>query len=210
MSGWGILGGTFNPPHNGHLECARHALAELELERLALMPVCLPPHKRGDADPGSEHRVKMCHLAIADAKGLTVSTLEVEREGPSYTVDTLRAIDVSDPGAELTFVVGADMARTLPSWRAPRELLRLARLAVAEREGAARREICEVLRSLGAEDRVVFLNMVPVDVSSSMVRDRVAAGDSIDGLVPAGVARYIADYGLYRDPGRAERGPMRS
>jgi len=210
VSAIGILGGTFNPPHNGHLECARQALAELDLERLAFMPVCLPPHKPGDADPGSEHRVNMCRLAIADSERLTVSTLEVEREGPSYTVDTLRAIDVSDPGAELTFVVGADMARTLPSWRAPQELLRLARLAVAEREGAARREICDVMRSLGAQDRVVFLNMAPVHVSSSMVRDRVAAGESIEGLVPAAVAGYIADHGLYREAGRSDEGRPRS
>ncbi len=200
MSSLGVLGGTFNPPHNGHLECARHALVELDLEQLIFMPVRLAPHKRGDADPGSRRRVDMCRLAVGEYERVTVSTLEVEREGPSFTVDTLRAIAVSDPGAELTFVAGADMARTLPSWRAPREILGLARLAVAERGGAVRREIREVMRSLGAEDRVTFLDMAPVDVSSSMVRDRVAAGESIDSLVPAGVARYIADHRLYEQP----------
>jgi len=200
VSSLGVLGGTFNPPHNGHLECARHALVELDLEQLIFMPVRLAPHKRGDADPGSRRRVDMCRLAVGEYERVTVSTLEVEREGPSFTVDTLRAIAVSDPGAELTFVAGADMARTLPSWRAPREILGLARLAVAERGGAVRREIREVMRSLGAEDRVTFLDMAPVDVSSSMVRDRVAAGESIDSLVPAGVARYIADHRLYEQP----------
>ncbi len=202
----GILGGTFNPPHNGHLECARHALAELRLERLIFMPVRVAPHKRGDADPGSRRRVDMCRLAVGESERVSVSTLEVEREGPSFTIDTLRAIAVSDPGAELTFVAGADMARSLPSWRAPREILRLARLAVAERGGAARQEISDVMRTLDAQDRVTFLNMAPVDVSSSMVRDRVAAGEPIDSLVPAGVARYIADHRLYRNPERVDPG----
>jgi nicotinate-nucleotide adenylyltransferase len=127
--------------------------------------------------------------------GLEACGLEVERGGPSYTVDTLRAIKQSDPEAELTFIVGADMARTLPAWREPRALVELARLAVAEREDAGRGEVLRALAPLGA--RVRFLEMGMLEVSSSMVRERVRDGEPIEGLVAPAVAEYIAAHGLY-------------
>jgi nicotinate-nucleotide adenylyltransferase len=126
-----------------------------------------------------------------------VCTLELERPGPCYTVDTLRAIHASDPDAELTLIVGADMARTLASWHEPREILKLARLAVAEREGSSRRKVLDALLSLGGEDRVVFVDMVPHEISSSLVRRRLTAGEPIDELVGADVADYIAEHELY-------------
>jgi nicotinate-nucleotide adenylyltransferase len=194
----GILGGTFNPPHEGHLRCARQALAQLGLDRVALVPVRVPPHKDSPDDPGAEHRLAMCRLAVAGDDRLAVSELELRRAGPSYTVDTLRALREEDPGRELTFVLGADMARTLARWREPREILRLARLAVAERDGTARREIRAAVAELDAEPRIDFLDMAPIDVSSSAVRERVAAGEPITDLVPAAVADYIAAHDLYR------------
>jgi nicotinate-nucleotide adenylyltransferase len=196
----GILGGSFNPPHNGHLSGARHARRQLGLDRVLFMPVYLPPHKTPEDDPGPEHRVAMCRRAVQGEERMFVSELEVARAGPSYTVDTLRSLHATDPGVELTFIVGADMARTLPQWREPREVLRLAHLAVAERDGTARREILDVLDSLGARQRVLFLDMPAVDVSSTMVRERVLGGLSVDDLVPAPVASYIAEHGLYRHP----------
>jgi len=164
------------------------------------MPVRVPPHKEAEADPGAEHRLAMCRLAVGQDPRLTVSDLELRREGPSYTVDTLRALHTEDPGRELTFILGADVARTLAQWREPAEILALARLAVAERDGSARREIRGTLAGLGAGGRVEFLDMAPIDVSSSQVRERVAAGETIDGLVPAPVAAYISEHGLYRAP----------
>ncbi len=161
------------------------------------MPVGVPPHKTAEDDPGAEHRLAMCRLAVDADRRLAVSELELRRAGPSYTVDTLRALHAEDPGRELTFILGADMARTLGGWREPREILSLARLAVAERDGSARREISETLAALGAGPRVEFLDMAPIDVSSSAVRERVAAGEPIDALVPEAVAAYIADHGLY-------------
>ena len=196
----GVLGGTFNPPHNGHVTSARYAYRQLDLGRVLLMPVRIPPHKTAEEDPGPEHRLEMCRLAAGGDHRLLVSSLEVQREGTSYTVDTLRAIHASDPGTRLTFIVGADMARTLPQWREPEEILRLARLAVAERDGAAREEIVAALEGVGAAERVSFLDMPPVDVSSSMVRERVAHGLAIDSLVPPAVAEYIQRHGLYREP----------
>jgi nicotinate-nucleotide adenylyltransferase len=192
----GILGGTFNPPHRGHLALARHASSELGLDQVVLMPAYSAPHKADEEDPGPRRRLAMCRLAVGGEPGLEVCALEIERGGPSYTVDTLRAIDESHPDSELTFIVGADMALTLPTWREPRALVGLARLAVAERQHGARGDILKVLAQLGAD--VAFLDMPAVDISSSLVRERVHDGEPIDGLVAPGVAAYIAEHGLYR------------
>ena len=201
MARVGLLGGSFNPPHVGHMLCAQEALAALELDRVLLVPVHTPPHKEMEGDPGAAARVELCRLAVADAPGLEVSTLETDRPGRSYTVDTLRALHDADPGNELTFIAGADQACGLPDWREPAALLELAELAVAEREATRREDVLERLSVLpGAAGRVRFFAMPRVDVSSSLVRGRVAAGRPIRWLVPDAVARAIADGGLYRTP----------
>ena len=196
----GILGGTFNPPHIGHLACAEAALAQLGLDRLLLMPVAVPPHKAVvDVDPGVEHRLAMCRLAAAGDERIEVSELETERGGSSFTVDTLRALHDADPQDELTFVAGGDMAASLPGWRQPEEVLRLARFAVAEREGAGREEVEAAVSGLSpaARERVVFFDMPPVEVSSTAVRRGLAEGRPVRDLVPDAVARYIDEHGLY-------------
>jgi nicotinate-nucleotide adenylyltransferase len=210
----GILGGTFNPPHLGHLAVAVHAYAELGLQRVLLMPARIPPHKRSAEDPGPEHRLGMCGLLVKDAPGLSACALEIEREGPSYTVDTLRAIHASHPDAQLTFILGADTASTLASWREPVELLGLADLAVVAREGSGREGVLDALAPLlaarpGGEGgrsatEVRFLSMPLTEVSSSAARERIGRGEQIADLVGAGVAGYIAEHGLYRSPSRAQ------
>jgi nicotinate-nucleotide adenylyltransferase len=202
--GWGILGGTFNPPHLGHLALARHAREELGFERVLLMPAHSAPHKLMDGDPGPQGRLEMCRLAVGDEIGLAVCGLEIERGGPSYTVDTLRVIHTSHPQAELTFIVGSDTARTLPGWREPEALLELASLAVAEREHAGREDVLRALAPLRA--KVAFLNVGMVAISSSLVRERVAAGRLVDELVAPAVAEYIAAHGLYRADAGADAG----
>jgi nicotinate-nucleotide adenylyltransferase len=187
----------FNPPHLGHLALARAAATQLGLERVLLTPVLVPPHKPAKWDPGAEHRLAMCRLAVEGDPRLGVCTLELERPGPSYTVDTLRSIHENDPDAELALIVGADMARTLASWREPREILRLARLAVAEREDSTRHEVSEALVQLDASPRISFVDMPPLDISSSLVRRKLTSGEPIDGLVGAEVAGYIAEHELY-------------
>lgn len=201
----GILGGMFNPPHVGHLALARAAASDLGLEQVLLTPVLVPPHKPAKWDPGAEHRLHMCRLAVQGDARLGVCTLELERPGPSYTVDTLRSIHASDPDAELTLIVGTDMARTLGSWREPQEILKLARLAVAARDGSTHQEVLDALIPLAGEGRTVFLEMPRHDVSSSLVRRRLTAGAPIDELVGADVAGYISQHELYgRQPaGRA-------
>ncbi len=197
MSAVGILGGTFNPPHLGHLICASEAADQLGLDRVLLMPVSVPPHKEVQDDPGAEERLGLCERAAAGDERLAVSRLELDRGGASYTVDTLRELHLTDPEDDLTFIVGGDQALGLPTWREPREVLRLAALAVAERSGVARRDIVERLEGLPT-DRVRFFDMPRLDVSSSAVRRRVAAGRTIRYLVPDGVAERIAERGLYR------------
>jgi nicotinate-nucleotide adenylyltransferase len=198
MASVGILGGTFNPPHIGHLVCAQEARAQLALDRVILMPVHTPPHKEAIDDPGPQARLALCEAAIAADEELEVSTLEIERGGPSYSVDTLRALHGSREGDDLTFIVGGDMASSLPSWREPEAVLELARLAVAEREEHRRQEIAERLGALrGADERVVFFTMPRLDISSSDIRRRVAEGRPVRWLVPGEVCDEIERRGLY-------------
>jgi nicotinate-nucleotide adenylyltransferase len=199
----GILGGTFNPPHIGHLVCAQEAYDQLGLDRVLLMPAGVPPHKHVPSDLGAEARFELCRLAIGDDERLAVSRLELDRPGRSYTVDTLRALHDESPQDQLTFIVGGDMARSLPSWHEPEQVLELATLAVAERAGSEREEIRGELRGLGGRDpvaaeRVRFFEMPRVDVSSSLVRERLATGRPIRYLVPDAVAGAIAEHGWYR------------
>jgi nicotinate-nucleotide adenylyltransferase len=194
----GLLGGTFNPPHVGHLVCAQDALDQLGLDRVLLVPVREPPHKRVEVEPGVEHRVAMCARAVAGDARFGVSRVDADRPGPSFSVDTLRALHAQAPGDDLTFIVGGDMAHSLPTWREPEAVLALAELGVAEREGVGRAEIAERLAGLaGAAGRVRYFAMPRLDVSSSLIRARAAAGRPLRYLVPDAVADYIAQQGLY-------------
>jgi nicotinate-nucleotide adenylyltransferase len=201
VSSIGILGGTFNPPHLGHLALARHARAELGLSRVLLMPAGAPPHKPRAADPGPEHRLAMCRLAAQGDDGVSVCGMELERPGPSYTADTLHEIHARHPEAELTFIVGADTARTLPSWHQPGSVLRLALLAVATRSGADRDQVRNAISRAAGSDGAAeprFLSMEPIDISSSLARERIAAGEPVAAMLNEAVAGYIAAHGLYR------------
>jgi nicotinate-nucleotide adenylyltransferase len=199
----GLLGGTFSPPHLGHLLCAQEAHAQLGLERVWLLPVASPPHKDIAGDPGPEARLELCRLAVGDDDRLGVSDLEVRRGGPSYTADTLRELHARAPEDELTFIVGGDMALSLPTWREPEAVLELATVAVAQRSGAARQDIVDRLAGIGAADRVRFFDMPRLDVSSSEVRARVADGRPIRYLVPDAVAAHIEQRGIYTHMARA-------
>ena len=198
MAQLGILGGTFNPPHLGHLVMVQDALDQLALDRVVLMPVSRPPHKEAPEDPGADVRLELCRLAAAGEPRVEVSALEIERGGASYTVDTLRALHDREPEHALTFIVGGDMAHSLPAWREPEAILRLARLAVAERDGLSRAEIARRLEPLHSGDSVVFFDMPRIDLSSSAIRQRVAAGRPIRYLVPDAVAEAIRARRLYR------------
>ena len=207
MAGIGILGGTFNPPHLGHLAVARAAREELGLERVLLMPVHTPAHKSAGEDPGPRHRLAMCELLVGGEPGLEASDLEIARGAPSYTADTLTSIHASHPEAELTFIVGADTARTLPSWHEPASVLRLAQLAVATRSGSERAQVEQAVVAVGRDGDdapaphrpgVRYLKMSPIDVSSSSARTRARYGEPLEELLGEAVAEYVGRHGLYR------------
>jgi nicotinate-nucleotide adenylyltransferase len=193
----GILGGSFNPPHLGHLLMAQEAHAQLGLDKVVLMPVASPPHKQLDDDPGPEERYELCRAAAAKDERLEVSRLEIDRGGASYTADTLREIHAGSPGDELTFIVGGDMAYSLPAWREPEVVLELATLAVAERDGTRRDDIAATLATLPGADRVRFFDLPRIDVSSSAIRRRVREGRPIRYWVPDDVARLVGARGYY-------------
>ena len=196
----GLLGGTFNPPHLAHLVCAQEAHTQLGLDRVVLVPVYEPPHKEAERDPGVEHRVELCRRAVAGDDRLAVSRIEADVPGRSYTVDTLKRLHESSPQDELTFIMGGDMAHALPTWHEPEQVLSLATLGVAEREGVRRTDITERLAGLAGAESIRFFDMPRLDISSSLIRRHVAAGRPIRYLVPDAVAAYIADAGLYQEP----------
>ena len=193
----GILGGTFNPPHLGHLICAQEAYLQLELDRVTLIPARIPPHKPVDDEPGPQHRLELCRVAVGDDERFDVSGVEIERDGPSYTVDTLELLHSRSPESELYLIVGGDIAAGLPKWREPERVLSLATLAVAGRRGTSRAEVDGALHTLAGADRTQFFQMPTIGVSSTVLRRRVGAGQSIRYYVPDAVEAYIGRHRLY-------------
>jgi nicotinate-nucleotide adenylyltransferase len=199
----GVLGGSFNPPHRGHLALARQALGELGLDRVLLVPARTSPGKPVEEDPGPAHRMEMCRLAAVGVEGVRVCALELEREGPSYTVDTLRALHAAHPRVALTFILGADVAATLPTWHEARALPALARFAAALRAGGPRAGEPSITEPPSSGFPLVPLHMPLMEVSSSQVRRCVRRGQPIAELVGSAVDAYIAAHGLYRAPSGA-------
>jgi nicotinate-nucleotide adenylyltransferase len=200
----GILGGAFNPPHIGHLVCAQEALLQLELDKVLFVPVGQAPHREIEDDPGAEARLELVELAVGDDDRFESSRLELEREGPSYTSDTLREMRSAGPKDEHFLVLGGDQAAGLPSWHEPEEVLSLATVAVVERVSWTRNAIGIKIARLRGSERVRYLDMPLIQVSSSAIRRRVAAGRPIRYLVPDAVGTYIETNGLY-GAGAAER-----
>jgi nicotinate-nucleotide adenylyltransferase len=193
----GIYGGVFNPPHHGHLVAAQEAHSQLELDVLVWVPVGDAPHREIESDPGAEARFEMVELATAADERFRVSRIEIERDGPSYTVDTLRELREREPEDELFLILGGDQALALPTWHEPEQVLELATLGVFERGSSTRNAIQITIRRLVGADRVRFLEMPRIDISSTMVRRRAAGGKPIRYLVPDKVANYIGAQSLY-------------
>jgi nicotinate-nucleotide adenylyltransferase len=193
----GILGGTFNPPHLGHLVCAQEAYVQLGLDQVLLTPVRVPPHKELPDDPGPHHRLELCRLAVRGDERFGVCELELGREGPSFTVDTLEELHATVHDSELYLIVGGDIAAGLPEWREPERVLSLATLAVASRPGTSRAAVESALSRLTASGKARFFTMPQIAVSSTLVRRRVRCGQPIRYLVPDAVGRYIERHRLY-------------
>jgi nicotinate-nucleotide adenylyltransferase len=201
----GILGGAFNPPHLGHLILAQEAHWQLDLGQVLFMPYGEPSHRVLEEDPGPEVRLTMCEHTVGADPRFEASRIEIDRGGPVYTVDTLRELSSSRPADELVLLLGGDQAASLRSWRAPEEVLSLAVVAVAERDEWRRAEIVERLGPLCSDERLRFFDMPRIDISSSMIRLRVRAGQPIRYLVPERVAELVEEGSLY---GAAARGAV--
>lgn len=191
----GVLGGTFDPPHIGHLILACEARWRLRLDEVRLMPARLPPHKPGAAGGTPEQRARWTH-ALADGEpGLLVATDELLRDGPSYTADTMEQIAAQEAGAELWFLMGSDQLERFPTWHQPERVTAVARLGVAPR-GIHTADDVVVLGERVAPGRVDLVGAPRVDISSSMIRRRMAEGAPVHHLVPARVLRALTQEGL--------------
>ena len=194
----GVLGGTFDPVHVGHLILAESARTQLGLDRVLFIPAGDPWRKAAQPITAREHRLAMVERAVADSEWCEVSTVEIERPGPSYSVDTLVEIEEKYPGNELVFIVGEDALRDLSNWRDPLRILELATLAVAPR--GERRPAAPELDALlpGLADHVIWIDMPRIDISATELRARAAQGRSLRYLVPGPVEEYIRERGLYQ------------
>ncbi len=195
----GILGGTFDPVHRGHLALARAGRDELGLDEVLLLPAGQPWRKAGRTIAADEHRLAMLRRALEGEAAFQVSMMELERPGPSYTADTLEARRDDRPEDELFFLLGEDALMDLPNWSRPQRILELARLAVARRADSSPEALEEAERRLlGLGERVIWLKMPAVAVSATEIRERVRGGQPIGNLVPATVEEYIRKQRLYR------------
>jgi nicotinate-nucleotide adenylyltransferase len=196
MAKVGLMGGTFDPIHEGHLEAAAAALDCAGLDLVLLVPAGTPPHKRGTRASAAD-RLEMSRLAASDRPGLGVWDWEALRSGPSYTVDTLRAFRAERASDEPFLILGWDAARDLRSWRQPEAVLELAELVVVARPGLDS-PTPQALRAAGIDPERVILCLVGTpDVAATSIRRRAARHESLDGLVPAAVEHYIRKHGLY-------------
>ncbi len=203
----GVLGGTFDPVHIAHLAVAEEAREALGLERVLFIPAGIPPHKQGRTITSGDERLAMLELAIADNPAFAVSRIELDRDGPSYTVDTLAALGESQLAAggspDLALIVSAEAFAEFTTWREPRRILELATVVVAPRDGFPDTTLEAIARDFpGLEDRVILLDGPRLRLSASDLRARAAAGRSLRYLVPDAVAAHIEDHALYRDPRR--------
>ncbi|HEY0150779.1 MAG TPA: nicotinate-nucleotide adenylyltransferase [Longimicrobium sp.] len=187
----GVFGGTFDPPHLGHLVVASDACEALGLGRVLWIPSAVPPHKLATVQASATARLEMVRAAVEGDPRFEADDVELRREGPSYTVDTLRELATRHPGDELVLLIGADNLREIPGWREPGEILRLARVAVLSRDGAGVPPDAPIPATSVAVTRV--------DVSATEVRRRAAAGETIRYLVPDAVRALVERRGLYRE-----------
>ena len=194
----GILGGTFDPPHIGHLILAQHALDALSFSQVLFVPAADPPHKQHEAKTPVEHRLAMLDYAIADNPRFAISRVDVDRPGPHYSVDMVRLLQADHPHAELYFIMGGDSLRDLPKWHQPQEFIRLCKIAVMRRPHSriSRNIHRDTLPELAK--RLTIVDAPLIDISSTAIVERCAAGQSIRYLVPDAVLAYIQDHQLYR------------
>lgn len=194
----GVLGGTFDPPHIGHLILAEYAQDAVNLDSVLFVPAADPPHKDGTRVP-VEHRLAMIACAIADRAEYSVSRVDIDRTGPHYTVDMMRLLQQQFPDADLYFIMGGDSLRDLVKWSRPQELIKLCKLLVMGRPNAEAHPHMHDAVIPGLADRVIMTDTPMLGVSSSDIAARLRAGHSVRYVVPQPVLSYIETHRLYRD-----------
>ena len=195
----GVMGGTFDPIHKGHVIVAEEVRTRLSLAEVLFVPAGQPWLNKTGAISAAEHRVQMVRLAIADKPYFRLTTMEVERAGPSYTIDTITELKTQlEPGDELFFILGWDSLAQLPQWRQPRQLVKLCRLVAVPRPGCSLPDLDSLSAVIpGLSRRVILLAYPEVDISAFAIRKQVAQGLSVRHLVPEPVAEYIRKHQLY-------------
>ena len=195
----GVLGGTFDPIHNGHIIVAEEVRARLNLAEVLFVPAGQPRLKEDSPILAAEHRVQMIRLAIAEQPYFKLSTMEIDRAGPSYTVDTITELQAQlGAGDELFFILGWDSLAQLPLWKEPSRLIKMCRLVAVPRAGYARPQLDFIESKVpGLSQRVIIMEKPEVDISAVGIRHRVAQGLSIGHLVPEPVDEYIRQHKLY-------------
>ena len=197
-----VLGGTFNPIHNGHLYLADRLTAQFGFDQLLFMPTNLPPHKRTDQLISPLHRLQMCRLAVQGHTQYAVSSLEIARGGASYTYQTLQQLHDIYPSDRLYWLMGSDMLLTLDSWAKPQIIYQLATICAIGRHPSEEEQLQQKAKQLKQQGACVLLCMLPpYEISSTQIRQLIAQGKPITGLVPAAVEGYIIQQGLYRKEG---------
>jgi len=195
----GVFGGTFDPIHDGHLVAANEAAWELGLNRVLFLPTGNPPHKQDEPVTSAEDRLAMVQLAIADNPRFELCTIELERSGLSYTVDTLRELRKREPGIDPYFIIGMDSLVDLHNWHDPGGILKLAHLVAVHRAGWDVVDLEKLDRDVpGAAARVSILRIPGLDIASSDLRDRIVAGRPVRYLIPKMVIAYIEERRLFR------------
>ena len=195
----GVFGGTFNPVHNGHIHLARTYFDALRLDRMLVIPTCLPPHKPGEQLADGADRLAMCRLAFDGLPGFEASDIELRRGQKSYTVDTLEQLAKEYPDDGFYLIMGSDMFLTLTGWREWRRICELAVICAGARDTALRGRLADCKRSLEAQGaRCELVELNPLPISSTLVRGRAREKKPLGGLVPPEVAAYIDSYGLYQ------------
>lgn len=193
----GVYGSAFNPPHMGHASVLAVAKEQLELDLVIIVPTGDPYHKEVQPEPDKEIRFRLAEAAFGGLFKVEVSRIEVDRDGPSYTCDTLGGIENLHPDSEIHLLMGADSAKDFAGWHRPERILELATVAVAPRVEVESEEVEAVFAGLGASDRLRFLEMPEVAISSSQVRERIGKGEAYRNLVPGPVAEIIENEDLY-------------
>ena len=190
MSRIGILGGTFDPPHNGHIAMAETAIRKLKLKEVIFVPAKTPPHKSREEISSQQDRLAMLKLAVGGRNKFRISEIEFNRRGPSYTVDTLAELQRQNPDDEFYFLIGADNISDMESWYQPERILEIVKVAAAGRPGFSPEGKFSAM--------IESFDMTPVSVSSTMIREKVRSDQSISGLLPSAVEEYILKRNLYK------------